>query len=61
MKRRILGRNAIDLFGITPPTTSCSTEPLGLRATNRTLGPVSRRDIARAFITEHPWTRYSTT
>ena len=56
VKRRILGRNAIDLFGITPPTTPCTTEPLGLR-TNRTLGPVSRRDIARTFVAEHPWTR----
>ena len=55
VKRRILGRNAIDLFGITPPTTPCATEPLGFRGTNRTLGPVSRRDIARTFIAEHPW------
>ena len=57
VKRRILGRNAIDLFGITVPTTSCTTEPAGFRATNRTLGPVSRRDVPRAFLAEHPWTR----
>jgi uncharacterized protein len=60
VKRRILGRNAIDLFGITPPTTACTTEPLGLRATNRTLGPVSRRDIVRTFIAEHPWMSHPT-
>jgi uncharacterized protein len=57
VKRRILGRNAIDLFGITPPATPCTAEPLGLRGTNRTLGPVSRRDIARTFVAEHPWMR----
>ena len=54
VKRRILGRNAIDLFGIAPPATTCTTEPLGLRGTNRTFGPVSRRDVARTFIAEHP-------
>ena len=57
VKRRILGRNAIDLFGITVPTTPCTTELAGFRATNRTFGPVSRRDVVRTFLAEHPWTR----
>ncbi|MEQ1913068.1 MAG: amidohydrolase family protein, partial [Vicinamibacterales bacterium] len=57
VKRRILGRNAIDLFGITVPTTTCTPQSAGFRATNRTFGPVSRRDIARTFVAEHPWMR----
>ena len=58
IKRKILGGNAIELFGITPPTTPCpATEPAGLRATNRTHGPVSRRDIVATFVHEHPWVR----
>ena len=60
VKRRILGRNAIDLFGIAAPTTTCQVEPAGLRGTNRTLGPVSRRDIVRTFVAEHPWMRPQT-
>jgi hypothetical protein len=57
VKRRILGQNAIELFGITPPTTVCQPV-VGLH--NRTLGPVSRRDIAATFMREHPWTRQRT-
>jgi uncharacterized protein len=57
VKRRILGANAIELFGITPPATGCvPDQPAGFRGANRTLGPVSRRDIATAFAREHPWT-----
>ncbi len=56
VKRRILGANAVELFGITPPATPCPAEPVGLR-TNRTYGPVGRRDIARTFLAEHPWVR----
>lgn len=56
-KRRILGQNAIELFGITPPATGCATpaEQAARRPTNRTLGPVSRRDIVATFLREHPW------
>ncbi len=58
VKRRILGANAVDLFGITPPATTCApAEPAGLRGANRTHGPVSRRDIAATFLREHPWLR----
>ncbi len=58
IKRRILGHNAIELLGITPPATPCSpVEPAGVRAGNRTYGPVSRRDIATTFVREHPWAR----
>jgi predicted TIM-barrel fold metal-dependent hydrolase len=60
VKRRILGQNAIELLGIEVPPASCSAaEVEGLRmgsaAGNRTLGPVSRRDVARTFVREHPW------
>ena len=58
VKRRILGANAVELFGITPPATTCApAEPAGLRGANRTHGPVSRRDIAATFLREHPWLR----
>jgi predicted TIM-barrel fold metal-dependent hydrolase len=60
VKRRILGQNAIELLGIdVPPATCTAADVEGLRlgsATgNRTLGPVSRRDVARTFLREHPW------
>ena len=57
IKRRILGANAIELFGITPPAGGCATpvEQAARRPTNRTLGPVSRRDIVTTFLREHPW------
>ena len=54
VKERILGANAVDLFGIVPPVTSCPPVE-GFRGTNRTLGPVSRRDVAATFLREHPW------
>jgi Amidohydrolase len=52
VKERILGGNAVALFGITPPATPC---PPVEGFANRTLGPVSRRDIAATFLREHPW------
>jgi predicted TIM-barrel fold metal-dependent hydrolase len=57
VKRRILGHNAIQLLGITPPATGCATpaEQAARRPTNRTLGPRSRRDIIATFAREHPW------
>jgi uncharacterized protein len=60
VKRRVLGQNAIELLEIEVPPASCSAaEVEGLRmgsaAGNRTLGPVSRRDVARTFVREHPW------
>ncbi len=64
VKRRILGANAIELFGITPPVGVCSpAEVQGFRAAhpevNRTNGPVSRRDVVATFLREHPWMRTS--
>ncbi|HWL43297.1 MAG TPA: hypothetical protein VNQ73_10175 [Ilumatobacter sp.] len=56
VKQRILAGNAIDLFGITMPTTPCRPVT-GLRTTNRTFGPRSRRDVVTTFLTEHPWVR----
>ena len=57
VKRRILGHNAIDLFGITPPAGVCRRPAEGFARTNRTLGPVSRRDVLATFLREHPWMR----
>jgi hypothetical protein len=57
VKRRILGANAVELLRITPPAGGCATpaEQAARRPTNRTLGPVSRRDIVATFLREHPW------
>ena len=57
VKRRILGANAVELLGITPPAGGCAApaEQAARRPTNRTLGPVSRRDIVATFLHEHPW------
>jgi predicted TIM-barrel fold metal-dependent hydrolase len=60
VKRRILGQNAVELLGIDVPPASCTAaEVEGLRmgsaVGNRTLGPVSRRDVASTFLREHPW------
>jgi predicted TIM-barrel fold metal-dependent hydrolase len=58
VKQRILGGNAIELFGITPPTAPCPPVE-GWRApnrTNRTNGPVKRPDVLATFLREHPWT-----
>jgi uncharacterized protein len=55
IKARILGVNAAELFALSPPAGRCAPgEPSTLA--NRTLGPVSRRDILAAFRSEHPWT-----
>ncbi len=54
IKRRILGANAAELFGITPPAGACGT-PEGARRTNRTFGPRSRRDVLAVFRRDHPW------
>ena len=47
--------NAATLFGIDPPAARC--EPAGEAGigSNRTYGPVSRRDVAATFAREHPW------
>jgi predicted TIM-barrel fold metal-dependent hydrolase len=60
VKRRILGRNAVELLGIEVPPPSCGpAEVEGLRqaagTANRTHGPVSRRDVVTTFLREHPW------
>ncbi|MGH9272201.1 MAG: amidohydrolase family protein, partial [Ilumatobacteraceae bacterium] len=60
VKRRILGANAVELFGITPPAAPCSAADVeGFRAgrpdVNRTHGPVARRDVLTTFVREHPW------
>ena len=54
MKARILGANAVELFGIVAPTSPCPPVE-GFRGANRTLGPVSRRDVVATFLREHPW------
>lgn len=61
IKRKILGENAVRALAISAPiATACApgaqatmrrSEPVG----NRTLGPVSRRDVLRTFLHEHPW------
>ena len=49
--------NAAELFGITVPEPAC--EPVagsaGSRRSNRTYGPVARRDVIATFLREHPW------
>ncbi len=60
VKRRILGANAMELFAITPPAGLCTPADVeGFRAgrpdANRTLGPVTRRDILTTWVREHPW------
>ncbi len=54
VKDRILGRNAVELFGIDPPAGSCHVDEPSTLA-NRTLGPVTRRDVLATFLREHPW------
>jgi hypothetical protein len=56
VKDRILGANAAELFGITPPPGPCGSAPAGLGASNRTYGPRSRRAVLDVFRREHPWT-----
>jgi predicted TIM-barrel fold metal-dependent hydrolase len=55
VKDRILGANAAELFGITPPAGLCGPPPEGIRSSNRTYGPRSRRDVLDVFRREHPW------
>jgi predicted TIM-barrel fold metal-dependent hydrolase len=61
VKAKILGGNAARLLGVTPPAGACAS-PAEREASaaesalgNTTLGPVSRRDVLRAFVGEHPW------
>jgi hypothetical protein len=61
VKAKILGGNAARLLGVTPPAGACAS-PEEREASeaesalgNATLGPVSRRDVLRAFVGEHPW------
>jgi uncharacterized protein len=60
-KAKILGLNAARVMGIGQPLAErCApAEQAGLRAAdpwaNASLGPVSRRDVARTFVREHPW------
>ncbi len=55
IRQRIMSMNAATLFGIDPPAALC--EPTGDAGigSNRTYGPVSRRDVAATFAREHPW------
>jgi hypothetical protein len=57
VKQRIMAANAAELFGITVPEPAC--EPAALEASmgrsNRTYGPVARRDVVTTFLREHPW------
>jgi hypothetical protein len=60
VKRRILGRNAVELLDIAVPPPTCGpAEVAGLRqeagSANRTHGPISRRDVVSTFLREHPW------
>jgi predicted TIM-barrel fold metal-dependent hydrolase len=61
VRAKILGGNAARLLGVEPPAAACATpeerEASGdaLGPGNVTYGPVSRRDVLRAFVTEHPW------
>ena len=57
VKRRILGRNAVELFGITPPAGGCATP--AEQAARRPTQPDARPGVARAtswptFLREHP-------
>ena len=58
VKERILGANAIELFGIVAAGGAVPAgrgAGRGPRGANRTLGPVSRRDVVATFHREHPW------
>src|SRR5690606_25710363 len=54
-KERILSANAAELFAIDVPAGRCEPATNGWAATNRTFGPVSRRDVTATFVREHPW------
>ncbi len=57
VKERIMSANAAELFGITVPAPACEpgARASGFGASNRTLGPVARRDVVTTFLREHPW------
>ena len=55
IKQRILWGNAADLYRIDVTPAACApVEDPGFRS-NRTFGPVSRRDIVTTFLHDHPW------
>jgi predicted TIM-barrel fold metal-dependent hydrolase len=55
IKAKVLSGNAAALFGVEPPPAQCEpADQAGFRS-NRTYGPVSRRDVAATFAREHPW------
>ena len=57
VKQRIMAANAAELFGITVPEPACEPAALGasMGRSNRTYGPVARRDVVATFLREHPW------
>jgi hypothetical protein len=61
VKAKILAGNAARLLGVEPPAAACASPEERAAAGdesalgNVTLGPVSRRDVLRAFVGEHPW------
>jgi hypothetical protein len=61
VKTKILGANAARLLGVEPSAVACAPveerEAAGDESAlgNVTYGPVSRRDVLRAFVREHPW------
>jgi hypothetical protein len=55
IKQRILSANAAALFAIEPPRARCEPADQSGFRTNRTYGPVTRRDVATTFAREHPW------
>ena len=60
-KAKILGLNATRVFGITNPVEqTCGPAEQGFRRAespyaNALLGPVTRRDIVKTFVRDHPW------
>ena len=60
-KVKILGLNAARVFGITNPIDqTCGPAEQGFRRVesgyaNALLGPVTRRDIVKTFLRDHPW------
>jgi predicted TIM-barrel fold metal-dependent hydrolase len=62
-KAKILGLNAARVFGITNPVAhTCGPAEQGFRRAespyaNALMGPVTRRDIVRTFVRDHPWVR----
>ena len=60
-KAKILGLNAARVFGITNPIEQRAGRPSKASAArespyaNALLGPVTRRDIVKTFVRDHPW------